>query len=78
MFSFTVLVALCLQEADLAIADLTITSLREEVVYFSKPFLRLGISIMIKKPEEQEANKYSFVEPLAYEVRFNLSKTCRI
>lgn len=59
----------CFQEADLAIADLTINSDRENVIYFSKPFLRLGISIMIKKPKKQEANKYSFVDPLAYEVR---------
>jgi len=38
----------CLQEADLAIAALTITADREEVIDFSKPFLSLGISIMIK------------------------------
>jgi len=57
------------KEADLAIADLTITSDRENVIYFSKPFLRLGISIMIKKPEEEAQSKYSFVQPLAYEVR---------
>lgn len=57
-----------MQEADLAIADLTINSDRENVVYFSKPFLRLGISIMIKKPEQRVQSKYSFVDPLAYEV----------
>jgi len=37
-----------IQEADLAIAPLTITADREEVIDFSKPFLSLGISIMIK------------------------------
>jgi len=39
---------LCTQEADLAIAPLTITADREQVIDFSKPFLSLGISIMIK------------------------------
>jgi len=38
----------CTQEADLAIAPLTITADREQVIDFSKPFLSLGISIMIK------------------------------
>jgi len=55
-------------------ADLTITSSREEVIYFSKPFIRLGISIMIKKPEPQEQSAYSFLFPLAYEVRKDYSK----
>jgi len=41
-------VGLCIQEADLAIAPLTITADREQVIDFSKPFLSLGISIMIK------------------------------
>jgi hypothetical protein len=37
------------QEADVAIAPLTITAIRERVVSFTKPFMQLGISIMIKK-----------------------------
>ena len=37
-------------EADMAIAPLTISSARESVVDFSKPFMNIGISIMIKKP----------------------------
>lgn len=37
-----------LQEADLAIAPLTINAERENVIDFSKPFMSLGISIMIK------------------------------
>jgi ABC-type amino acid transport substrate-binding protein len=39
-------------EADLAIAPLTITSQRESVVDFSKPWMNLGISILISKPEK--------------------------
>jgi ABC-type amino acid transport substrate-binding protein len=37
-----------LQEADIAIAPLSITSEREGVVHFSKPYMDVGISIMIK------------------------------
>jgi len=52
------------QQADLAIAPLTITSIRERVVDFSKPFMDLGISIMIKKPEKQKPGVFSFMDPL--------------
>ena len=52
------------QEADVAIAPLTITSIRERVVDFSKPFMDLGISIMIKKPEKQKPGVFSFMDPL--------------
>jgi ABC-type amino acid transport substrate-binding protein len=38
-------------EVDLAIAPLTITSERESVVDFSKPWMNLGISILINKSE---------------------------
>ncbi len=40
-------------EADIAIAPLTITSVREEAIDFTKPFMSLGISIMIKKPQKK-------------------------
>ncbi|XP_064638680.1 glutamate receptor-like isoform X2 [Lineus longissimus] len=52
-------------EADLVIAPLTITSKRERVVDFSKPFMNLGISIMIKKPDKQKPGVFSFLAPLA-------------
>ncbi|XP_003376960.1 glutamate receptor 1 [Trichinella spiralis] len=55
-------------EADLAIASLTINTLRERVVDFSKPFLTTGISIMIKKPDKQEFSIFSFMQPLSTEV----------
>ena len=38
---------LLLQVADVAVAPLTISSMRERVIDFSKPFMDLGISIMI-------------------------------
>ena len=43
--------------ADLAVADLTITSKRREVVDFSYPFMTTGISILYKKPSVPEVNK---------------------
>jgi hypothetical protein len=36
-----------LQEKDMIISAITITSERERVIDFSKPFMSLGISIMI-------------------------------
>lgn len=57
-----------LQRADLAIAPLTITAVREEVVDFSKPFQSLGISIMIKKPSNEKPGVFSFMFPLSYEI----------
>jgi ABC-type amino acid transport substrate-binding protein len=44
-------------EADLAVAPLTITSQRESVVDFSKPWMNLGISILISKPEKPKPGK---------------------
>ncbi|CAI2347615.1 unnamed protein product [Caenorhabditis sp. 36 PRJEB53466] len=52
------------ETADVAVAPLTITQERERAVDFSKPFMTTGISIMIKKPEKQEFNIFSFMEPL--------------
>ncbi|XP_008417812.1 glutamate receptor 1a [Poecilia reticulata] len=55
-------------KADLAVAPLTITLVREEVIDFSKPFMSLGISIMIKKPTKSKPGVFSFLDPLAYEI----------
>lgn len=52
----------------MAIAPLTITSSRESVIDFSKPFMSLGISIMIKKPTKDTPGVFSFMNPLSYEV----------
>ncbi|XP_050512896.1 glutamate receptor 1 [Diabrotica virgifera virgifera] len=56
------------QEADMAIAPMTITSERERVIDFSKPFMSLGISIMIKKPMKQKPGVWSFLNPLSKEI----------
>ncbi|XP_061189245.1 glutamate receptor 2-like [Saccostrea echinata] len=51
-------------KADLALASLTITRARQRVVDFTKPFMKIGISIMIKKPDKQKPGVFSFMEPL--------------
>ncbi|XP_064482160.1 glutamate receptor 1-like isoform X1 [Ornithodoros turicata] len=56
------------QEADMAIAPLTITSARERVIDFTKPFMSLGISIMIKKPMKKKPGVFSFMNPLSREI----------
>jgi ABC-type amino acid transport substrate-binding protein len=40
-------------EADLAVAGLTISLVRERAVEFSMPFMNLGISIMVYKQKEE-------------------------
>ncbi|XP_071786751.1 glutamate receptor 4-like [Asterias amurensis] len=55
-------------KADLAVAPLTITSDRERVIDFTKPFMSLGISIMIKKPQTTKPDVFSFMHPLSYEI----------
>ncbi|KAI8508399.1 Glutamate receptor 2, partial [Branchiostoma belcheri] len=55
-------------KADLAIAPLTITLVRERVIDFSKPYMSTGISIMIKKPQKSKPGVFSFLDPLAYEI----------
>ncbi|CAF1149652.1 unnamed protein product [Rotaria sp. Silwood1] len=55
-------------EADLAVAPLTITSQRESVVDFSKPWMNLGISILITKPEKNEPDVFSFMAPLSGDI----------
>ncbi|XP_046373503.1 glutamate receptor-like [Haliotis rufescens] len=54
--------------AELAIAPLTITAERERVVDFSKPFMNIGISIMIKRPDKQKPGVFSFMEPFSIQL----------
>lgn len=60
------MIYLFVQESDIAVAPLTISAERECVIDFSKPFMQLGISIMIKKPEKQKPGIFSFMDPLSY------------
>ncbi len=60
--------ALVNRDADLSIASLTINGAREKAVDFSKPFIDLGISVMIGKPEKQKPGVFSFMAPLSTEI----------
>ncbi|OXA51858.1 Glutamate receptor [Folsomia candida] len=53
------------REAHVGIASLTITAERERVVDFTKPFLNLGISIMIYKPKKPNSGVFGFMSPLS-------------
>lgn len=51
-------------KTDMALASLTITKDRQRVVDFTNPFMQMGISIMIKKPDKQKPGVFSFMDPL--------------
>lgn len=54
--------------ADLSVAPLVITEVREKVIDFSKPFMDVGISIMMRKPERQKSEILSFISSHATEI----------
>lgn len=56
------------QEADLAVADFTITYEREQVVDFTMPFMNLGISILFRRPSRKMPKLFWFLRPLSFEV----------
>ncbi|XP_070554380.1 glutamate receptor ionotropic, kainate 3-like isoform X2 [Ptychodera flava] len=51
--------------ADLAVAPLTISSEREQAIDFTKPYMTLGISVLIKKPGEAKPGYFAFLQPLS-------------
>jgi ionotropic glutamate receptor len=56
------------KKSDLAVAALTISFQREQVIDFTKPFLNLGISILYKRPAKSKPNLFSFLAPLSVEI----------
>ena len=52
----------------MAVAPLTMTLKRENVVDFTKPFMDVGISIMIKKPEIEKPGVFSFMKPFSIQI----------
>ena len=52
------------QEADIAVAPLTINYEREQVIDFTKPFMTFGIAILYKVPEKEPPHMLSFMEPI--------------
>ncbi|XP_054715821.1 glutamate receptor ionotropic, kainate 2-like [Uloborus diversus] len=56
------------READLAVADFTITYEREQVIDFTMPFMNLGISILFRRPTRKVPKLFWFLRPLSLEV----------
>eukprot|EP00063_Salmo_salar_P085243 XP_014060078.1 PREDICTED: glutamate receptor ionotropic, kainate 2 isoform X3 [Salmo salar] len=55
-------------KADLVVAPLAITYVREKVIDFSKPFMTLGISILYRKPNGTNPGVFSFLNPLSTDI----------
>ncbi|XP_058159849.1 glutamate receptor ionotropic, kainate 3 isoform X2 [Dasypus novemcinctus] len=55
-------------KADLAVAPLTITHIREKAIDFSKPFMTLGVSILYRKPNGTNPSVFSFLNPLSPDI----------
>ncbi|XP_061803302.1 glutamate receptor ionotropic, kainate 5 isoform X3 [Nerophis lumbriciformis] len=53
------------RKADLAVAGFTITSEREKVIDFSKPFMTLGISILYRVHPGRKPGYFSFLDPFS-------------
>ncbi|XP_018368900.1 PREDICTED: glutamate receptor ionotropic, kainate 2-like [Trachymyrmex cornetzi] len=63
-------------EADLAVSDLTITSLRMTVVDFSLPFMTTGYSIVFSKPEKQTSSFFPVLAPFSKAVWLYMAIAC--
>ncbi|KAK2496687.1 hypothetical protein MC885_006073, partial [Smutsia gigantea] len=55
-------------KADLAVAPLTITHVREKAIDFSKPFMTLGVSILYRKANGTNPSVFSFLSPLSPDI----------
>lgn len=55
------------QEADLAIAPLTLTAAREKAVGMTKPFMQTGISILLRKDISEGIGFFDILSPFAVE-----------
>uniref|UniRef100_A0A3Q3DTP0 Glutamate receptor n=1 Tax=Hippocampus comes TaxID=109280 RepID=A0A3Q3DTP0_HIPCM len=54
--------------ADLAVAPLTITYMRDKAVDFTKPFMNMGISILYRKPNVTNNGFFSFLSPMTPDI----------
>merc|ERR1719264_2200480 len=54
--------------ADLAVIDMSITSIRQTAVDFTMPYMNTGVGILFKKDKPAPNNLFSFLQPLSLDV----------
>lgn len=55
---------LSFQNVDIGLGPFTITSVREQVIDFTKPFMEDGVGILSKKPKSDAKNMFKMFTPL--------------
>lgn len=56
------------QEADLAVAPLTVTAVRERFVDMTTPFIQTGLSFIMRKSADSEDHSFSLLSPFSTEM----------
>merc|ERR1719341_465990 len=56
------------QNAEMAIIDMSITSIRQTAVDFTMPYMNTGVGILFKKDKPAPNNLFSFLQPLSLDV----------
>lgn len=56
------------QEVDLAVGPFTITSIRESVIDFTKPYLEDSTGILTRKPQDEDSQLFQMFKPYSGEV----------
>ena len=57
-----------MQKADIAIASLTVTSVREEVIQFTKPYMELQSSYVRQRSSMLELDYFQYLKPFTTNV----------
>ena len=57
---------MCLQEADVAIGSLTVTSARESVIDFTSSFMDFTMAVLMKKPKLHGRGYFQFLKPFTF------------
>ena len=61
------------QQADIAAAPMTITSSRQEVVEFTKPYMDFSMALIMEKPKEKSLDLFGFMRPFHLTVWVSLA-----
>lgn len=71
LFSTCLFFSVPLQEKDIALAPITITAEREQVIDFSKPFMDFSMGLIMQKAGEPPINIFAFLQPFSSGVWFS-------